>query len=515
MSKLLLQIISSIVFGLFALALLAPARADEPGPATRPITTRPATRSAEQTQRQLLSLTRKAIDQIQKKKFDDAEATLQQALNLAPDHPTNLYNMACVKALRGRHDAAVDYLKQACMAGFTDFIHIQRDSDLDSIRKHDGYKAIISAKDHFQKLAATRVLGYLKREFGEGYLYEVDEKNKLIFATNTDRATLDAVKKNMLTQAQSQWKQLFSHKPDQYISVILPSPKDYRQIVRQPGVGGFYNPENRILICQRLGQIMTHEFTHALHSADIEAVGQEHPIWLIEGIASLYEAGQFDEQDELQPSDNFRLPMLQMAARTNKLIPLDKLLKMEQRQFVSNATLAYGQASSLLLFLHERKELRKFYETFKANYDKDKSGRETLEKVTGLGLADLDKEWRQWMTRRKAPAMNTGQDGPVIGVRFSDANDGMRIDQVVPTGPGARDGLKVGDVVVGIDGLDVRDQQSLMPLLAQHKVGDTITLKVRRGPDYLDLPITLARRGELVHQPATKPASTPSTRPSR
>jgi hypothetical protein len=34
---------------------------------------------------------------------------------------------------------------------------------------------------------------------------------------------------------------------------------------------------------------IAHEFTHALHFADMEALGQTHPIWEREGLGSLYE----------------------------------------------------------------------------------------------------------------------------------------------------------------------------------------------------------------------------------
>jgi serine protease Do len=95
-------------------------------------------------------------------------------------------------------------------------------------------------------------------------------------------------------------------------------------------------------------------------------------------------------------------------------------------------------------------------------------------------------------------------------VKFAEANDGLRVEFIVATGPAARDGLKVNDIVVGIDEIDIRDQMSLVPILAQRKAGDVVTLKVRRGNQYLDLPITLARRGEEVNRPQpNRPASRP------
>ena len=50
-----------------------------------------------------------------------------------------------------------------------------------------------NVEDRLGKLL-DRVIDWLKREFGEGYIYEVDAENKLIFATNIDRHTLDALR---------------------------------------------------------------------------------------------------------------------------------------------------------------------------------------------------------------------------------------------------------------------------------------------------------------------------------
>ena len=52
----------------------------------------------------------------------------------------------------------------------------------------------------------------------------------------------------LTAQATSQWQQLFEHKPDAYIAVVVPSGADYRKIVKMPGVAGFYNDTAKLLI---------------------------------------------------------------------------------------------------------------------------------------------------------------------------------------------------------------------------------------------------------------------------
>jgi S1-C subfamily serine protease len=46
-------------------------------------------------------------------------------------------------------------------------------------------------------------------------------------------------------------------------------------------------------------------------------------------------------------------------------------------------------------------------------------------------------------------------------------------------------------VVVGLNDLDVRDPNSLTPLLKEFKPGDSVMFKIRRGDEYVTLPLTL------------------------
>src|SRR5438445_10061333 len=222
------------ILGIFFLAVVGAASVLSAAPPSPPVArpaTRPATNPVEPDRRVIRQLARKAMAAAKARKLQEAETALAQALILDPLHSTNLYKMACIKALRGRSDAAIDYLERAASEGFTDFIHLEKDPDLTSLHALERYKAFIEHKADWQRKAAQKVIGMLRRDFGEDYLYELDEADKLIFATNTDPQTLAELKKGLSAQARSQWAQLFEHKPDQYISIILPSPEDYKLIV--------------------------------------------------------------------------------------------------------------------------------------------------------------------------------------------------------------------------------------------------------------------------------------------
>ncbi len=58
---------------------------------------------------------------------------------------------------------------------------------------------------------------------------------------------------------------------------------------------------------------------------------------------------------------------------------------------------------------------------------------------------------------------------------------GVLLKSVYPGGPAANAGLKVGDVVLAIDGFAVDDMQSLNYRIAVHKAGDAPSVKLRSG----------------------------------
>jgi hypothetical protein len=505
------------------LSLLVPVLAAPPTtpPTTRPSTsTRPGTRASSRPSatttasadekakhRKLRELTAKSIKLLEARKFDEAESALAEALKLDPQEPTNLYNMACLLALTDRKDQAMFFLEKSADAGFTDFFHIVKDTDLNSLHDEPRYKAFIAKKDYYLRKAADTVIAALKKEFGNDYLYEIDDADKLIFATNTDQPTLDALKNNLIRQAHSQWDQIFEHKPDQYIAVVVPSPRDYRKIVQQPGVEGFYNHEARTLIAHGLGFVTTHEFTHALHAADLDPLGQEHPIWLVEGMAVMFEHAEYEKDEEtgkdvLTPKDNARLSQMQKAGRSGHLVPLAKLLAMSQKDFLGERVLmCYAQSGSVMHYLYDQKLLRKFYDTFKATYEKDKTARTALEQTVGKPLEEFEKDWQAWMLKRVPPAMEAAKDGPFLGVQFGQANDGMLIQTLVRGGPAAKAGLKVGDVIIAVDGVEARDEMTFMPLFAEHKPGDRVVLRLRRDHAYLEVPMVLGQRPDPSSRP--------------
>lgn len=68
---------------------------------------------------------------------------------------------------------------------------------------------------------------------------------------------------------------------------------------------------------------------------------------------------------------------------------------------------------------------------------------------------------------------------------------GVLLKDVYPGGPAARAGLKVGDVVLSVDGVDVEDMQALNYRVATRKAGDIVKAHVAGNGPVRDVSVTL------------------------
>ncbi|HET9632722.1 MAG TPA: trypsin-like peptidase domain-containing protein [Terrabacter sp.] len=112
----------------------------------------------------------------------------------------------------------------------------------------------------------------------------------------------------------------------------------------------------------------------------------------------------------------------------------------------------------------------------------------------GLGFAIPSDQARRTADQLIATGKATH---PVIGVQLDKtfSGDGAQVtDQpgaVTAGGPADKAGVKPGDVVVGFEGKRVRTPDQLVVSIRARAVGDTVTLKVKRGDAELELRMTL------------------------
>jgi hypothetical protein len=105
--------------------------------------------------------------------------------------------------------------------------------------------------------------------------------------------------------------------------------------------------------------------------------------------------------------------------------------------------------------------------------------RPTFQKVADEGAGE-----RRGFKVRTGAIPEYGFEGP--GVKLSGARGGSPADKA---------GLRAGDIVLRFGDRDIRNIYDYMYALGDHKAGETVVLKVQRGKQMLELPVTLEAGG--------------------
>jgi S1-C subfamily serine protease len=85
--------------------------------------------------------------------------------------------------------------------------------------------------------------------------------------------------------------------------------------------------------------------------------------------------------------------------------------------------------------------------------------------------------------------------------------EGALVDDLTQGSGAEKAGVKVGDVVVAVDGADVRSMDDLILLIRRHKAGDVVKLKLLRSGSPLELSVTV---GDRPADYSATPTATPA-----
>ncbi|MCS7047600.1 MAG: S1C family serine protease, partial [Gemmataceae bacterium] len=85
-------------------------------------------------------------------------------------------------------------------------------------------------------------------------------------------------------------------------------------------------------------------------------------------------------------------------------------------------------------------------------------------------------------------------DEPFLGLRAKTDGNQCRVESVQTDSPAAKAGLKVGDVIIAVDGTKLAGAEDFDKLVRSKKPGDTLSLEVRRDEETLRLTVTLSKR---------------------
>jgi hypothetical protein len=198
----------------------------------------------------------------------------------------------------------------------------------------------------------------------------------------------------------------FSQKPtDVTVIFLFKDDKSYRSWAKKLyddtdlSRFGYYKPGSKVMLMNiSTGSgTLVHEMTHALVRYDFVNI----PSWFNEGLGSLYERCSLNN-NEILGYVNWRLPRLQESFTDGSYLPLAKLMKTSEDYFYdTNSDVNYAEARYLCMYMQEQGVLRDFYKQFRDNYDSDKSGIDTIEKVFGKNLSAIEKDYLAWVKTLK------------------------------------------------------------------------------------------------------------------
>jgi hypothetical protein len=326
-----------------------------------------------------------------------------------------LYNTACAESRGGDSDHAAASLLRAVKAGFHDFSHMRRDPDLRALREHRVFRALVDAREAADGLLARRRLDEWRQVLDPGrYRFEIDDKRRLSFATSLDEAAHRDMRR-MLDELSAQLGRSLFGSPSAEpapahgrVLIVVPTNRDAARLVPEPNAAGVYHHHRREVITTDPHRSLRHEFVHVLHHAHMDTLGQEHPAWVQEGLAALYEEYRPVGADGVRFTANDRQPVTLALADGGRLIPWRDLMAMPPDALRAEAARAYPELRSIFRFVAEQGRLEAWYDIYVAGYEDDPTGTAALEAAMGLPLDQLERRWRQWLDRQTHLRANEG-----------------------------------------------------------------------------------------------------------
>ena len=139
--------------------------------------------------------------------------------------------------------------------------------------------------------------------------------------------------------------------------------------------------------------IFAHELTHALVRMEYPTA----PIWLNEGLATMFENCKV-EGGQLRYAFSSSLVRMQRSLRSGNALPLARLFKSTNRDFSASDHLPYYDAAELLCrYLHSRNLLIPVYLEMREGRSMGENGSETVARIAGGTLENLEKNWHEWL----------------------------------------------------------------------------------------------------------------------
>lgn len=420
-----------------------------------------------------------------------ALAAVEAFLAKFPDDALMLYNAACCKGQLGDLDAAFADLRRAIDAGYGDLGTAAGDPDLAPLRDdprwipiRERLKRKLPAGDRGDRSGESAFEAW-KKKYGERrYTYLIDEERKLNLALALDETSRTQTLDMLHRQGAWSVRELFGKVQNDVILLAVAHPLDFDDFFDTPNTAGVYDHRHRRLVSRDTGASLRHEFVHLLHWGHMDRLRQVHPVWVQEGLASLFEDYEWAEDGAPRFRANIRHNLARNASLHGNAPPWPRFFAMNGPQFMEKAELHYALARSVFEFLADRGRLTTWYRAYTESFERDPTGLAAMESAFGRKPADVEKEWRKWLAERGPVKDHHSIDPIILGIEADNSNDGVKITRVHRRTPAAGAGLKVGDVIVRVNDETVRSLEEMVMALGRRTRGQPVEIGFRRRGEY-------------------------------
>lgn len=446
------------------------------------------------------SKSRTSLDRQVQRCFDNADyaaavTLIEEHLKHAPNDVTMLYNLACAHSRLNDADAAAAALLRAFKNGFDNLEHMRQDPDLANLRAHPIYKTILEQADRAAVQHTRNAQSHWRATYGDkDYRYETDDSRRIHYATALDETSHTEMSEMLARQADHLRQMLFGEFPNYHVLIAVPTPADADKFFNNDdSVGGIYQHNLRRLVARDIGASLRHEFFHALHFGHMEKLGQPHPLWIQEGLASLYEDYELNETGLIRFLPNERQLIAQARARAGRLHKWNDLFAMSATEFMAKAPQLYPTVRAIFEYVADHDKLQEWYRAYTDNFREDRTGAKAFELTFGKTIPEIEKDWRRWVIARPTVNLRLRADSAALGIRSDDrsTNDGVMITEILRGSGAAHAGLKRGDIIVAVDGRSTRSLMELRRIIASCNVGDEVEVRVRRRGEYITATVIL------------------------
>jgi hypothetical protein len=269
----------------------------------------------------------------------------------------------------------------------------------------DGSDPAETARRRADRRAREQQAAWRQSHPGKAYSYGDDPKHGIVWASCLPPERQSQVLAMLAAQSEQQAAYLFGGMPETEVFVAVGTEKDVKKVVGGSATtGGVYeHPKRRIVIADP-DVPLRHEWTHAMHFAHMERLGQPHAMWVQEGLAALYERYEIAADGAITFLPTERHDVARKAASNRKGLTVASMAAMEPDPFMAKSQTTYPVARSVFEFMADRGKLRAWYRRYVETFAKDPTGRAAIESTFGMSVEDFDRAWREWVLARPAGA---------------------------------------------------------------------------------------------------------------